>query len=95
MALKEYICSQCQRIQYVFEGEEDNRLQEGLCRDLKKETHDFRKMPPSCSVVHSTDIFMLSQLDSIHTIDELDRRLTSEAADEREVRSQNEARKNI
>lgn len=88
MALKEYVCSCCGNTQYVFEGEE-NRLKQGLCE------HSFEKMPPSFLVVHSSEIFMLSQLDSVHTIDDLDKALTLEAADDREVRAQNEARRQL
>lgn len=55
----------------------------------------MKVMPPKARCVHSTEIFMLSQLDSVYTIHELNSKLMQEARDEKEVKAQNEARKEI
>ncbi len=95
MALREYKCSRCGDTQYVFEGEESSRLLQGNCGRVARWCHNYEKMPPLASVVHMTEIFMLSQLDSIDTIHELCTSITREAAEDREAKAHQEARREI
>ena len=94
MALREYVCTRCGATQFAFEGEE-HRLVTGQCGRFTRWGHVLEKMPPQTSVVHSTEIFMLSQLDSISSIHELDEKMTRDAAEEREAKAHQIARREI
>ncbi len=91
MGLTEYQCTLCKNSFYVF-PEERERLFSYSTENCK---HKFKKMPPLVRCVHATEIFMLTQLDSIHTVHELNSQLMREAADDREAKQQNAARKEL
>ena len=95
MSLIEYVCQTCGSTSFVFGGDE-NRLSK-TSNQQRDGDHEckWEALPPLCSIVHSTDVFMLSQLDSIHTIEALDAAATREAAEEREMKAYGNARKEI
>ena len=85
MSLRRYKCRQCKKTEYVFDGEE-SRLSDG---------HEFEKLPNNPIIVHATNTFMSDpQLDSLKTIYDLDKTLTKEVRDEKEMKLFNEHRKN-
>jgi hypothetical protein len=96
MALVEYTCLECGSISYAFKGEE-YRLPQSASgyRTAINHSCKWHALSPLCSIVHSTEIFMISQIDSIHSIHALDAAATREAADERELKAYNNARKEI
>lgn len=98
MSLAEWQCLDCRNQVFVFDDElyapEPNvEPYPGLACDCGCEY--WKRMPPWVTVVHRTEIFMLTQLDSVHTIHDLDAVLQDEAAEEREVREQNKARREL
>lgn len=92
MALLEYICKKCGKSEYLF-PEEEERVLEFSKSSCKKGDHVVEIMPPKVRCVHSTEIFMLSQLDSVFSVHELNSKVMQEARDEKEVKAQNEARR--
>lgn len=103
MAYREYKCAYCGRSAYAFEGEEHKIYCSGWedhCYNASKQSDNFNmaweKMPPNPIVIHTTECFMSEpMLDSMHTAMELDRILTREKQHEREIKTTNEARKNL
>lgn len=82
MALNEYICAKCGLRQLAFE----NELTQGNCGTIIRWCHDFVKMPPKVQVITATAMYMHEyQLDSFHTVYELDRQLNIEARNEKEM----------
>ncbi|CAB5220735.1 hypothetical protein UFOVP244_29 [uncultured Caudovirales phage] len=95
MALIEYLCQKCGSTSFVFGGDEDRLPKSSYHPGAGNHECKWEALPPLCSIVHSTDVFMLSQLDSIHTIEDLDAAATREAAEEREMKAYGNARKEI
>jgi hypothetical protein len=91
MAYREYRCETCGAIAYAFENEVHklrNINKHILCK--------WKKMPPSPVVIHTTECFMSEPvLDSMDTAMELDRILTREKSQERELKQVLEARKHL
>lgn len=89
MALVAYICDRCSRKALAFRGEE-HRL------TLRCEVGcEISPLPPNPVTVHTTDTFMSEpQLDSLSSLYELDRLLTIEAREEKELFVFNEFRRN-
>lgn len=95
MGLTEYRCTRCKDSFYAFPEDEQRIAEYKNYKCTGKKSHKFEALPPLVRCVHMTEIFMLSQLDSVHTIHELNSRLMREAADDREVKMQNLARKEL
>jgi hypothetical protein len=96
MGLTEYKCKKCQAYWFAFPEEKERILDFSDTSCLADGNfHDMEVMPPKASTVHSTEIFMLSQLDSIHSVHDLNSTLMREAEEEREVKQQNNARKEL
>lgn len=92
MPLVEFICNKCTESSYVFEDDLVSGSPPDKCQC---EGTSWWRMPPLVTVIHRTEIFMLTQLDTVHTIHDLDAELQREAADEREVKQQNAARREL
>ena len=93
MCLKEYKCVNCNEIHLAFEGEEF-RLQ-CSCENCLTQQEKFEKLFPMARIVHTTDIFMRIQLDTIDSIHGLQEINIIRAEQEREVRQFNTFRKNL
>ena len=98
MPLVEFICFGCGESHYKFEDDlpfhpKTKERYLGIACECGSEQH--KRMPPHVTVIHRTEIFMLTQLDSVHTIHDLDASLQREAADDREVKQQNAARREL
>lgn len=98
MALSEWNCTHCKDQVFIFDDElyspeEGVEPYPGFACHCGSEY--WNKMPPWVTVVHRTEIFMLVQFDSVHTIHDLDAVLQDEASEEREVREQNKARREL
>lgn len=93
MALCQYKCSICGESELAFEEE----LRLLGCGDSFIESHAWEKLPPRVSTVIATSSFMLDepQLDSLHTIYELDRQLNIEAREAKETELFQEIRRNL
>lgn len=92
MPLVEFVCNKCTESSYTF----DDDLVSGKPTDkCQCGQADWWRMPPLVTIIHRTEIFMLTQLDTVHTIHDLDAELQREAADDREVKQQNAARKEL
>ena len=91
------MCHKCGESDFFFPEDKERieKFRSQKCVSKKGGTHKVKVMPPKARCVHSTEIFMLSQLDSVYTIHELNSKLMQEARDEKEVKAQNEARKEI
>jgi len=95
MALREHRCVRCGHGQLVFDGEE-HRLRQGNCGRLLRWCHDYRIMPPTPTVVHTTDTWMSEpHLDSFESTYELDRILNIEVREAKEMQMFNEVRRNL
>lgn len=93
MGLRKFQCNKCAKTQLAFLGEE-HRLSQADCG--VEGCHVFTPLPPDPSVVHCTNVYMAdAQLDSIRTIYELDKILTYEAREEKEIKILNDTRINM
>jgi hypothetical protein len=98
MPLVEFVCYGCGESHYKFEEDlytnpQTKERYPGYACDCGSE--HYCRMPPKVTIIHRTEIFMLTQLDTVHTIHDLDAELQREAAEEREVKQQNAARKEL
>lgn len=91
MAIQEYRCKICDHSVLSFE---DEFTQDGRCDEHTH--HCWEVQPPVAVTVIATNLFMLDfpQLDSIHTIYELDRQLNIEAREEKEMKEYQDFIKN-
>lgn len=88
-------CEHCSQTKLLFEDEWQRFWKtEGACS--KDWEHRWLKQPPRVSVILATTGLMLDdpQLDSLITIYELDRQLTMEARDEKEMEIFQQVRRN-
>lgn len=97
MALIEYRCK-CGYSTYIFPDESWRDWTK--CKrngERADEYHFFTKQPPRVSVVLATNMVMLGdpQLDSLHTIYELDRQLNIETRAQKETEIFQEIRRNL
>ena len=94
MPLFEYRCSKCFESIYAFPEDKDriSSFESGTC---KSSNHEVERLAPKARCVHMTEVFMLSQFDSIETIHELNSKLMKEAEQEREDRQYQAARKEM
>lgn len=94
MALREYRC-ECGEVAYLFDDEEVDSRGGHNCDGPF--AHVWHKMPPRVVTVIATSSFMLDepQLDSLHTIYELDRQLNIEARETKETELFQDIRRNL
>jgi len=85
MALREYRC-RCGEVCYLFDNE-----------DKDGDGHVWLQMPPRFTTVLATNMLMLEepQLDSLISVYELDRQLTIEAREQKEMELFQEVRRNV
>jgi hypothetical protein len=85
MAFAKFIRISDGKVHYVFEGDEHR---------LPSIVDDFIKLPPNPTVIIATTVYMTEdpQLDSFKSVYELDRALTEECADDREMKAYQQAR---
>jgi hypothetical protein len=89
--LLEYRCSKCKKEELCFDKEVEDRLpsvSEGC-------SHEWKALQPLAAVIHSTELFMRSMLDSIRSTKALCDKVTREAREQSELKQYLEMKKNL
>lgn len=94
MALREYKCLCCHDTVYVFDNEFCDERGGYNCEGPFP--HIWRQSPPKFTTILATSMLMLEepQLDSLISVYELDRQLTIEAREQKELELFQEVRRN-
>jgi hypothetical protein len=95
MPLLEFQCQHCNKSEFAFDQDECDKRFKTSCKSNDEILCNYISLPPKARTVHSTEIFMLSQLDSIHTVHELNSHLMREATEEREAQAAMAARREM
>ena len=91
MALLEWKCQRCGREQLAF----DTDRQTTLPSHLEGCQHDWKPLQPLATVIHSTELFFRSMLDSILSAKAVCDKVTRDAKGQYELKQYLEMKKNL